>query len=86
IELDDTEQSSAITMVSVSPGTPTREVSSRLKGVRGVEAVYETAGQFDVAVLITGSNIVAVNQTIEGIRRVEGVISTTTSMVLRTLR
>jgi Lrp/AsnC family transcriptional regulator, involved in the regulation of lysine biosynthesis len=86
IEVDDTELSSALTMVSVSPGVPTRDVSSKLKGVKGVEAVYETAGQFDVAVLVTGSNIVAVNQTIEGIRRIEGVISTTTSMVLRTIR
>jgi len=86
IEVDDTGLSSAITMVSVNPGVATREVSTKLKGVKGVEAVYETAGQFDIAVLITGSNIVAVNETIEGIRRIQGVISTTTSMVLRTIR
>jgi len=85
IEADDRELSSAITWVSVSPAVPTRQVSEKIKAVKGVEAVFETAGQFDIAVIVKGSNIVAVNQTIEGIRRVDGVIGTNTTMVLRTV-
>lgn len=86
IEVDDRELSSAITWVSVNPAVPTRQVSEKIRGVKGVEAVYETAGQFDIAVLVNGSNIVAVNASVEGIRRIEGVISTNTTMVLRTIR
>ncbi len=86
IEVDDRELSSAITWVSVNPSVPTRQVSEKVRGVKGVEAVYETAGQFDIAVIVKGSNIVAVNSTIEGIRRIEGVINTNTTMVLRTIR
>lgn len=86
IEVDDRELSSAITWVSANPAVPTRQVSEKIRGVKGVEAVFETAGQFDVAVLIKGANIVAVNSTIEAVRRVEGVISTTTTMILRTIR
>jgi Lrp/AsnC family transcriptional regulator of lysine biosynthesis len=86
IEVDDREISSAITWVSVNPAVPTRQVTEKLKGIAGVEVIYETAGQFDIAALVKGPNIVAVNATIEGIRRVEGVISTNTTMVLNTIR
>ncbi len=86
IEVDDQHLSSAITWVSVNPAVPTNQVSSRIRQVAGVETVYETAGQFDIAVLIKGANIVEVNKSVEGIRRVEGVINTNTTMVLRTIR
>ena len=86
VEVDDQKLSSAITWVSVNPSVPTNQVSSRVKGVAGVDVVYETAGQFDLAVLVKGANIVEVNKSIEAIRRVEGVINTNTTMVLRTIR
>ena len=86
IDVDDRELSSAITWVSVDPSTPTRQVSEKLRNVKGVESVYETAGQFDIAVVVKGANIGEVNTTIEGIRRAGGVISTNTTMVLRTIR
>ena len=86
VEVDDQRLSSAITWVAVNPSIPTGQVSSRVKGVAGVEVVYETAGQFDLAVLVRGANIVEVNKSIEAIRRIEGVINTNTTMVLRTIR
>ena len=86
VELDDSGSSAAITWVSVNPSVPTNQVSSRVRLVAGVEVVYETAGQFDLAVLVRGANIGELNKTIEGIRRVDGVINTNTTMVLRTVR
>jgi Lrp/AsnC family transcriptional regulator, involved in the regulation of lysine biosynthesis len=86
IDVDDREMASAITWVSVNPAIPTRQVSEKVRGVRGVEVVYETAGQFDVAALVKGATIVDVNRTVEGIRRVEGVTGTNTIMVMRTIR
>jgi len=85
VEVDDPDQTSAIMWVSVSPSIPTGQVSGKIKDVQGVETVYETAGQFDVAVVIKGANIVEVNKSVEGIRRLAGVISTNTMMVLRTI-
>jgi Lrp/AsnC family transcriptional regulator, regulator for asnA, asnC and gidA len=85
VEIDDRGQSSAITWISVNPMVPTRQVSERIRALKGVEAVYETAGQFDVAALVKGANIVEVNKTIEGIRRIEGITSTNTTMILRTI-
>lgn len=86
VEVSDRGMSSAITWVSVNPSIPTKQVSEKMRNVKGVEVVYETAGQFDVAAIITGANITDVNKTIEGIRRIDGVISTNTTMVLRTIR
>ncbi len=86
VDVDDRDLSSAITWVSVDPTVPTRQVSEKIRGVKGVESVYETAGQFDIAVVVKGANIGEVNATIEGIRRAGGVTSTNTTMVLRTIR
>jgi DNA-binding Lrp family transcriptional regulator len=86
VEVDDRGVSSAITWVSVDPSVPTKQVSEKMRTVKGVEVVYETAGQYDVAAIITGANITDVNKSIEGIRRIIGVISTNTTMVLRTIR
>lgn len=86
VDVEDRELSSAITWVSVNPAVPTRQVSEKIRQVKGVEAVFETAGQFDTVVMVKGSNIAAVNATVEGIRRIEGIISTNTTMVLRTIR
>jgi Lrp/AsnC family transcriptional regulator of lysine biosynthesis len=86
VEVDDNDLTSAITWVSVDPSTPTRQVSEKIRGIKGVESVYETAGQFDIAVVVKGANIGDVNGTIEGIRRAGGVTGTNTTMVLRTIR
>lgn len=86
VDIDDRDLSSAITWVSVNPTVPTRQVSEKIRGIKGVESVYETAGQFDIAVVVKGTNIGEVNATIEGIRRAGGVTSTNTTMVLRTIR
>ncbi|MDG6983689.1 MAG: Lrp/AsnC family transcriptional regulator [Nitrososphaerota archaeon] len=86
VEVDDRDLSSAITWISVDPATPTRQVSEKIRGLRGVESVYETAGQFDIAVVVKGANIGEVNATIEGMRRIQGITGTNTTMVLRTIR
>ncbi|MDA4128047.1 MAG: Lrp/AsnC family transcriptional regulator [Thaumarchaeota archaeon] len=86
IEVDDPQLTSAVTWIAVSPSVPTSQVSGKIRGVAGVETVYETAGQFDIAVVIKGANIVEVNKSVEGIRRVDGVINTNTMMILRTIR
>jgi Lrp/AsnC family transcriptional regulator of lysine biosynthesis len=86
VEVDDQHLSSAITWVSVNPSVPTSQVSEKMKNVKGVEKVYETAGQFDIAAIVKGASIVEVNRTVEGIRRIEGVISTSTTIIMRTVR
>lgn len=86
VELEEQDQTSAITYVSVSPSRPTSEVSKLVKGVHGVETLYETTGSFDIAAVIRGANISEVNKSVEEIRRIDGVLNTNTTIILRTIR
>jgi len=77
---------SAITYVSVSPSSPTADVSKKLKSVKGVQTIYETTGSFDIAAIIRGASISEVNKSVEEIRRLDGVLKTETTIILRTIR
>ena len=86
IEIEEPQTAtSAITYVSVSPSAPTADVSKRLKTVKGVEKIYETTGSFDIAAIIKGSSITEVNRSVEDIRRIDGVLKTDTTIILRTI-
>lgn len=86
IEVSEPQLTSAITYVSVSPSVPTSEVSKRTMSVSGVETIYETTGPFDIAVILKGSNIAEINRSVEEIRRLNGVLNTNTTIILRTIR
>jgi len=78
-----TEGAEAITLLSVSPSFPTSHVSDLLKKLPNVETVYEITGQYDIAVIISALNIAEVNECVEKIRRVDGVVNTNTMIILR---
>ena len=82
----ETGGANAITLLTVSSATPTQKVSEKLKELKNVEVVHEITGQFDVAVFISASNIAEINKCIDDIRRIEGVLTTNTVIVLRTIR
>ena len=87
IEVDEPQTAtSAITYVSVSPSAPTADVSKKLRSVKGVETIYETTGPFDIAAIIRGASISEVNKSVEEIRRLDGVLKTETTIILRTIR
>jgi len=77
------EGAEAITLLSVNPSFPTSEISEVLQKLPNVETVYEVTGQYDIAVVISALNITEVNQCVEKIRRVNGVVNTNTMIVLR---
>ena len=78
-----TEGAEAITLLSVSPSFPTSDVSKILKKFPYVETVYEITGQYDIAVIISGLNITEVDECLEKIRRLDGVVNTNTMIILR---
>jgi len=83
---DSQTSTSAITYVAVSPSHPTSDISKKLRSIHGVETIYETTGSFDIAAIIKGANMAEVNKSVEEIRRIEGVLKTDTTIVLRTIR
>ena len=76
----------AITLLTVSSAVPSQRVAEKLKELKNVEVVHEITGQFDIAVFISASNIAEINRCIDEIRKVEGVMTTNTVIILRTIR
>jgi Lrp/AsnC family transcriptional regulator of lysine biosynthesis len=77
------EGAEAITLLATNPAYPTQEVSKRIQEIPNVETTYEVTGEYDIVAVIGGMNVVEVNECIEKIRRVEGIMKTNTMIVLR---
>ncbi|MEM3550272.1 MAG: Lrp/AsnC family transcriptional regulator [Candidatus Bathyarchaeia archaeon] len=77
------EGAEAIALVSVKPSIPTSEISGELLKIPNVETVYEVTGEYDIAIIISAMNIAEVNECVERIRKIEGIIKTNTMIILR---
>ena len=83
VKISVAEGAEAITLLATNPAYPTQEVSKRIREIPNVETVYEVTGEYDIVTVISGTNVVEVNECIEKIRRVEGIMKTNTMIVLR---
>lgn len=54
-----------------------------MKELPNVEAVYEITGQYTIAAIISALNIAEVDDCVEKIRRIDGVVNTNTMIILR---
>ena len=77
------EGAQAITLLATNPELPTQEVSKEIQLIPNVETVYEVTGEYDIVAVISGMNVTEVNECIEKIRRVKGIMKTNTMIVLR---
>jgi Lrp/AsnC family transcriptional regulator, regulator for asnA, asnC and gidA len=79
------EGAQAITLLATNPAHPTQEVSKKIQDILNVETVYEVTGEYDIVAVISGMNVMEVNECVEKVRRVEGVMKTNTMIVLRSI-
>ena len=86
IELESSNKTSAITLISVTSTADTSVVSSNLMKLNGVEVIYEITGQYDIAAIIVAPTIAEINKYIDDVRKVEGVSDTNTVIILKTMR
>jgi len=82
-EVDYTARVKAITLIATEPSTDTSEVSRKVKEINGVERVYEVTGVYDVVAVISSPNMAEVNKCIDELRRIKGVKSTNTMIILK---
>jgi Lrp/AsnC family transcriptional regulator of lysine biosynthesis len=82
IKVGEGDGAEAITLLATNPSYPTQEVSERIRAIRNVETTYEVTGEYDIVAVISGMNVTEVNECIEKIRRVEGIMKTNTMIVL----
>lgn len=83
VEIGGAEGAEAITLLSTTPSHPTQNVSDKIREIPGVETLYEVTGEYDIVVVISGMSVAEVNECIEKIRRVDGIMKTNTMIVLR---
>jgi DNA-binding Lrp family transcriptional regulator len=77
------EGAEAITLLAINPSSPTQAVSEKIREIPNVETVYEVTGEYDIVAVISGMSVAEVNECIEKIRRVDGIMKTNTMIVLR---
>ena len=77
------EGAQAITLLATNPAHPTQELSKKIQAIPNVETTYEVTGEYDIVAVISGMNMTEVNECIEKIRMVEGIVKTNTMIVLR---
>ncbi len=73
----------ALVLISARTSHPLSTVSENVKRLQGVEAVYEVSGLYDIVAMIKGSDVSDLNNCIDEIRKIDGVESTNTLVVLR---
>ncbi|ARM76016.1 HTH-type transcriptional regulator LysM [Acidianus manzaensis] len=74
----------AIVMIKSTPQISTPEISKKIVKIQGIETVFETTGDYDIIAVVRGINISEINKTIDEIRSVQGVVGTTSTIILRT--
>ncbi|MCW4029889.1 MAG: Lrp/AsnC family transcriptional regulator [Candidatus Bathyarchaeota archaeon] len=85
VKIGVTEGAEAITLLAINPAYPTQEVSKKIQVIPNVETTYEVTGEYDIIVVIGGMNVMEVNECIEKIRHVEGIMKSNTMIVLRSI-
>ncbi|PIY90166.1 MAG: transcriptional regulator [Nitrosopumilales archaeon CG_4_10_14_0_8_um_filter_34_8] len=83
VEVGEENATSAIVLISVDSTTDTSKVSEKLAKLEGVKTVYEITGQYDIITVISATNISEINNSIDALRKIPGVIDTNTVIILR---
>ena len=83
VELGEQNSTIAIVLVSVDSATDTSKVSLKLAKLDGVKTVYEITGQYDITTIMSATSIAEINNTIEALRKITGVVDTNTVIILR---
>ena len=83
LELGEENATSAIVLVSVDSATDTSKVSLKLAKLDGVKTVYEITGQYDITTIMSASSIAEINNSIDALRKIPGVVDTNTVIILR---
>jgi len=85
VEVGDSNNTSAIVLISVDSAMDTSKVSSKITKLEGIKTVYEITGQYDITAIISAPNINEINTCIDALRKIPGVIDSNSVIILRTL-
>ncbi len=83
LELGEENATSAIVLVSVDSAMDTSKVSLKLAKLEGAKTVYEITGQYDITAIMSASSIAEINNSIDALRKIPGVVDTNTVIILK---
>ncbi len=86
IDVDTGQGANAMALLSIGPNMPVPRVAKDLKAIKGADVVHEITGQYDICVLIHAPNIGEINRSVDDIRGINGVATTNTVIILRSIR
>ncbi len=81
--IEENMDTSAIVHIMTSTNISTDKVSAELIQIKGVLKVFEVTGKYSVYCLIKGGSIYEINDILEAIRQLKGVVQTETHTVLK---
>ncbi len=73
----------ALILIKCKSNVYTSAIARKLRAIRGVDRVYEISGDYDVEISLIVGSTTELNDTLERIREVEGVVATETRLVLK---
>ena len=85
VEVGDSNNTSAIVLVSVDSAMDTSKISSKIAKLDGIKIVYEITGQYDITAIISAPSITEINTCIDTLRKIPGVIDSNSVIILRTI-
>ncbi len=83
IEVDEELQIKAIILISATPSRDTPDISQEIIKLDGVSYLYELTGEYDIIAILSTTTLEKLNKCIEKIRVIDGILSTNTSLILR---
>ncbi|MDP2749550.1 MAG: Lrp/AsnC family transcriptional regulator [Nanoarchaeota archaeon] len=81
--IEENLETSAIVHIMTSTSMGTEKISSELMRIKGVIKIFEVTGKYSVYCLIKGTSMYEINDILEQIRLLKGVVQTETHTVLR---
>ena len=84
VEMGDEGMTKAVAFVTVESGTDVAKVSQRIMKLDGVVTVHEITGNYDIIASLSAQGILNVNESIDQLRKIQGVTNTNTTIILRT--
>jgi 2-isopropylmalate synthase len=73
----------ALILIKCESNVYTSAVARKLRAIKGIEKVYEISGNYDIEISLNANSTSELNNTLEQVREIDGVIATETRLVLK---
>ncbi|KON27357.1 2-isopropylmalate synthase [miscellaneous Crenarchaeota group archaeon SMTZ-80] len=73
----------ALILIRCKSNVYTSAIARKIRAIKGVDRIYEISGDYDIEISLNANSTIELNDVLERIREVDGVIATETRLVLR---